>query len=76
MGVYYTCRHCQTCLGIIPNELVRFDMLGFDRLTVDDRKELLMIDPLGNIHVKITCEDCEEALHYNPSLHEIDYIIQ
>lgn len=76
MGLYYTCRHCGTCLGMIPKQSVNIEKLGFHLLSAEEHHELIMYDPLGNIHVKIICEDCEAALTYNPNLHGIDYIIQ
>lgn len=76
MSLYYTCRHCNSCLAMIPKQEVHIEKLGFQSLTAEEHQELIMYDPLGNIHVRIICEDCEEALASNPSLHGVDYIIQ
>lgn len=76
VGVYYTCRHCNTCLGIIPKNQVQIEQLALNLLTVDDLQSMMTSDAMGNIHIRIICEDCEEAFQHNPSLHGMDYIIQ
>ena len=76
MAIYYTCRHCRTCIGMIESGKTVTRDLGFDRLTSDEHKELILQDPLGNIHVHVTCDICEEAFERAPFLHEIDFIIQ
>lgn len=76
MSLYYTCRHCHTCLGMLTKQQIQLEQLGINQLSAEEHKEFIMYDPLGNIHVKTICENCEEALESNPSLHEVDFIIQ
>ncbi|MGM9923002.1 MAG: anti-sigma-F factor Fin [Bacillus sp. (in: firmicutes)] len=76
MGLYYACRHCGICLGVLPEQGVNMERLGFERLTAEEQREFVTSDSIGNIHVTIICEDCESALACNPSLHAVDYIIQ
>jgi len=52
------------------------EQLGLDQLTAVELQDVVMYDPLGNIHIQITCDYCEEAFKQNPLLHEIDFIIQ
>lgn len=76
MDIYYTCRHCNTCQGSIPKQHVPMEQLGLDQLTAVELQDVVIYDRLGNIHVQITCDYCEEAFKQNPLLHEIDFIIQ
>ncbi|WP_019244506.1 MULTISPECIES: anti-sigma-F factor Fin family protein [Bacillus] len=76
MSVHYTCRHCNACLAIIPKQELYIEKLGLQALTVEEYQDFILYDSIGNIHVKIICEDCEEALASNPHLHGMDYIIQ
>ncbi|MEH6940690.1 anti-sigma-F factor Fin family protein [Bacillus sp. JJ722] len=76
MSLYYTCRHCGVCLGMLPKHEVKIEQLGFELLNSQEYQEIIMTDPLGNIHVTIVCDDCESALKSNPNLHAVDYIIQ
>ena len=61
---------------MIVERTATWQQLGFHQLTASEYDELLHYDKLGNLHVQVICEDCEEALRHNPSLHGIDYIIQ
>ena len=75
MTIYYVCRHCRTCIGMIDSGSMDIRNLGFDRLTSEEHKEIIMQDPLGNTHVHVTCEFCEEAFEQGPFLHGIEFII-
>lgn len=76
MDFYYTCRHCQANMGTISERKATWQQLGFHQLSESDYDELVQYDTFGNLQVQVICEDCEEALRHNPSLHGIDYIIQ
>ncbi|MBD3108970.1 anti-sigma-F factor Fin family protein [Bacillus sp. AGMB 02131] len=76
MDLYYTCRHCQSNIGMVREQSATWQQLGFHRLSASDYHDLIRYDANGNMHVQVICEDCEEALQHNPSLHGIDYIIQ
>ncbi len=76
MNVYYVCRHCKKYLATIPKHQEILEQLGLNQLTTIELQEIVMYDSLGNIHIHITCDYCEEAFRHNPLLHEIDFIIQ
>lgn len=76
MDFYYTCRHCRANIGTIYERTATWQQLGFQQLTASDYGELVQYDVFGNLHIQVICENCEEALRHNPSLHGIDYIIQ
>lgn len=76
MGLYYNCRHCHTCIGIINEEDVSPEALGLHGLSPSEQNEHLRTDYEGNTNVTVICEHCEEAMRLNPVLHGLDYIIQ
>ncbi|TSB45060.1 anti-sigma-F factor Fin family protein [Alkalicoccobacillus porphyridii] len=75
MTVYYHCRHCQLPLGMLTHS-VQANELGIHHLESDHREEVLTYMENGDIHVRAICEDCQEALASNPTLHELDHFIQ
>lgn len=75
MAIHYKCRHCQTELGAIDQQ-VSADMLGFDHLTSAERTDMVTYKENGDIHVNVICEDCHEALIRNPKFYELDQLIQ
>lgn len=76
MTLHYYCRHCGVKVGSIDQNLLSSDHLGFDRLTSDERKEMISYEHNGDVHVKIICEDCQDALERNPDLHQYENFIQ
>ena len=74
MAIYYFCRHCGTEVGKLEQTAAP-DMLGFDKLTEQERQEMIQSDSFGNVHVKTICENCQESFTINPSNYENDYII-
>jgi len=52
------------------------EQLGLHLLTTEELQQVMISDSMGNVHIRIICEDCEEAFQHNPSFHGIDYIIQ
>ncbi|EIT84183.1 hypothetical protein A374_16708 [Fictibacillus macauensis ZFHKF-1] len=76
MSIHYQCRHCGQHMGSLHELDVTSEQLGFHQLTVEERNEMLAYDEVGNVHVKIICEDCHEALTQNPDYYELDRWIQ
>lgn len=50
-------------------------MLGLDGLTADDKRKMVHYQPNGELHIHITCENCEESLAQHPKYHELDFFI-
>jgi hypothetical protein len=68
MSVKYICRHCQTTIGVITNDLVSEFQLGFHFLTPEERSDIISYNPNGDVTVKLVCNYCGEALEANPEL--------
>lgn len=66
MAIYYLCRHCGLSLGHIADGQVSESQLGFDRLTPEERKDIITNDMDGNQVVNITCESCQQVLETHP----------
>ncbi|WP_062051232.1 anti-sigma-F factor Fin family protein [Bacillus sp. JCM 19034] len=75
MAIHYQCRHCQAKVGTIE-ESIDAQRLGFNTLTSHERTEMVSYLDNGDIHVKVICDDCHEALLRNPDLYEVDHVIQ
>ena len=75
MAIHYQCRHCQLPLGSLTQSVHASD-LGIHVLDSSHRDEVLTYQENGDIHVRAICEDCQEALATNPTLHELDHLIQ
>ncbi|MFT4415984.1 anti-sigma-F factor Fin family protein [Fredinandcohnia humi] len=76
MSLHYYCRHCGVKVGSIDNVSVHSESLGFHQLSDEERQEMISYETNGDIHVKTICEDCQEALHRNPELHQYETFIQ
>ncbi|MCM3164655.1 anti-sigma-F factor Fin family protein [Metabacillus litoralis] len=76
MALHYYCRHCGVKVGSLENQSLSSQQLGFDSLTNDERQEMITYQQNGDMHVKTICEDCQDALHRNPDLHQVDNLIQ
>ncbi|WP_078556485.1 anti-sigma-F factor Fin family protein [Bacillus alkalicellulosilyticus] len=76
MTIYYRCRHCNHNVGSIDQHQVSTTQLGFDGLSSTERQEMISYEGNGDIHVKVICEDCQEALDRNPLFHEQETFIQ
>ncbi|MDB5052390.1 MAG: hypothetical protein JWM44_440 [Bacilli bacterium] len=68
MSVKYICRHCQTMIGVITNDLVSEFQLGFHFLTPEERSDIISYNLNGDVTVKLVCNYCGEALAANPEL--------
>lgn len=76
MTLHYFCRHCGIKVGSLEDFSLYSNQLGFHHLTNEERKDIIQYLPNGDIHVKIICEDCQEALERNPEYHGLDKFIQ
>lgn len=76
MALHYYCRHCGVKVGSLENQSLSSQQLGFDSLTNDERQDMITYQQNGDMHVKTICEDCQDALHRNPDLHQVDNLIQ
>ncbi|MEW9675302.1 anti-sigma-F factor Fin family protein [Lentibacillus sp. L22] len=76
MSIVYRCRHCGQVVGRINQQVVDEAMLGLDKLSVADKKEMVDYQEDGDVQIKTICENCEASLGANPQYHELDYFIQ
>lgn len=75
MALHYHCSHCGTKLGTIEAQVLDTEQLGFDKLTQEERMDMIVYDSAGDVQVSAICDDCYELLQKNPDLHQNDYII-
>lgn len=76
MSIVYKCRHCGHIVGKIEQQVVNTSMLGWDKLSVQDKKEMIRYQHNGDVHIQTICENCEESLGHHPQYHELDFFIQ
>ncbi|MGM8366142.1 anti-sigma-F factor Fin [Virgibacillus sp. W0181] len=76
MSIIYKCRHCGDEIGKLDQEMVNTSMLGWDQLSVEDKKEMIQYQSNGDVHIKAICENCEVSLGQHPHYHELDFFIQ
>ncbi|RDU34796.1 DUF2757 domain-containing protein [Neobacillus piezotolerans] len=75
MSIHYICRHCGTALGSIDRTSADSVMLGLHALNGRERAAMVSYQQNGDIQIKSICEDCQESLEKDPSLHQYDYLI-
>ena len=68
MAIQYVCRYCHASLGKLDSHLLTESQLGFDRLTPEERKDIITSDIEGNCQVSVVCESCEQLIESNPDL--------
>lgn len=68
MSIKYLCRCCHSTIGEIDQEDVTEYELGFHNLTPTERREIILFQDDGHIHVLVICDYCKEALEANPDL--------
>ncbi|MBM7573153.1 anti-sigma-F factor Fin family protein [Aquibacillus albus] len=76
MAIVYNCKHCNSLIGQLDQQMIDTQALGWNDLSVEDRNEMIQYKGNGDIHIKTICEDCQESLEKNPNYHELDYFIQ
>lgn len=76
MAIVYTCKHCGKEIGKLDQQTVDATMLGLDRLSTEDKREMIHYQSNGDIHIQAICENCEDSLNSHPQYHELDFFIQ
>ncbi|HET7657222.1 MAG TPA: anti-sigma-F factor Fin family protein [Bacillales bacterium] len=71
MTITYRCQYCGTQIGRLQDEIYHAEQLGFNHLTVEERRELIHYSSNGDVVVTAICEDCQEALERNPDYHQL-----
>ncbi|MEN1966459.1 anti-sigma-F factor Fin family protein [Lentibacillus sp. N15] len=75
MSIVYRCRHCGDVVGKIDQQVIDESMLGLDKLSAEDKREMIDYQD-GDLQIKTICENCEASLGANPQYHELDFFIQ
>lgn len=75
MAIYYRCRHCQNNIGMLEDRGWTDRDLGFDRLTQEERNDIILHDN-GNTYVYVICDHCQEILDHYPDRILSPYLIQ
>ncbi|SET78799.1 Protein of unknown function [Oceanobacillus limi] len=76
MSIVYKCRHCGGTIGRLEQQIVDTSVLGWDKLSDEDKKEMIDYTESGDVQIQAICENCEESLGHHPEYHELDYFIQ
>jgi Protein of unknown function (DUF2757) len=66
MAYEYVCRYCHTLIGKIDHQEITEEQLGFDRLTPEEREDIITNDVYGNQQIRVVCETCQEVLESYP----------
>lgn len=75
MSIVYKCRHCGHRIGKVDQQIVSTSMLGWDKLSTQDKKQMIEYKENGDVHLKVICESCESTLHEHPDYYELDYFL-
>ena len=62
----YVCRYCHTVIGQIDATQVTEQQLGFDRLTPEEREDIIINSTDGRQQVRVICETCQQMVADNP----------
>lgn len=76
MSIIYKCRHCGHTIGSLKQHVVSTSMLGWDKLSTQDKKQMIQYMENGDVHIKAICESCEASLDEHPNYYELDYFLQ
>ena len=76
MRLEYICRYCHSHLGSIDREHLSDQQLGFDRLTPEERADIITSNMNGTQQVRIICETCQQTLEENPDLYLLPQLYQ
>lgn len=76
MSIIYKCRHCGQDIGKLEQQIVDTAMLGLDKLSIGEAKEMIQFKQNGDVHIQAICENCEETLGHYPHYHELDFFLQ
>lgn len=76
MAIVYKCKHCKHIIGQLEQQIVSTSMLGWDRLSTQDKAKMIQYKENGDVHVQTICENCEDSLGQHPTYYELDYFLQ
>lgn len=69
MRLEYICRYCHSLLGLIDRSELSDQQLGFDRLTPEEREDIITSNMNGIQQIRVICETCQQTLEENPEMH-------
>ncbi|HLR72367.1 MAG TPA: anti-sigma-F factor Fin family protein [Pseudogracilibacillus sp.] len=75
MSIVYNCRHCGHMIGKLNQQVVSTSMLGWDKLTPQDKQKMIQYKENGDVHIQAICENCEDSLGQHPDYYELEYFI-
>jgi len=75
VSIVYKCRHCGHTIGKLQQQVITTSMLGWDKLTSEEKKKMIHYQANGDVHIHAICENCEESLGQHPNYHELDFFI-
>ena len=76
LAIIYRCRHCGNFVGKLPQHAVSISVLGLDKLSAEDRKQMVVDQANGDMMVRVICENCEQTLQQHPHYYELNYFLQ
>ncbi|MDY0410005.1 anti-sigma-F factor Fin family protein [Virgibacillus soli] len=76
MSIVYKCRHCNYVIGELKQSVIETSQLGWDKLSSEERDEMIEYKTNGSIQMNIICDNCQDALDNNPTYHELENFIQ
>jgi len=76
MAIVYKCKHCKHTIGKIEQQIVSTSMLGWDRLSIQEKEKMIQYKENGDVHVQAICENCEDSLGQHPTYYELEYFLQ
>lgn len=75
MAIVYRCRHCGHVIGELKHQVVSTSMLGWDRLSPQDKQQMIQYKENGDVHILSICENCEDSLKQHPDYYELEYFL-
>ncbi|GAA0353463.1 anti-sigma-F factor Fin [Bacillus horti] len=68
MSYRYVCRYCNQQLGLLTNNQLNEQELGFHTLSPEEKENILKKQENGDTHVHIVCEHCQDTIQRHPEL--------
>jgi len=62
-------------IGKLNQQVVSTSMLGWDKLTPQDKQKMIQYKENGDVHIQAICENCEDSLGQHPDYYELEYFI-
>ncbi|HJF32873.1 MAG TPA: anti-sigma-F factor Fin family protein [Sporosarcina psychrophila] len=76
MAIRYTCRHCETEIGILPFESVKETVLLLQQIDEGEAEQFLTYEKDGALTVRCICEQCEQSLQRFPDYYTLNKWLQ